>query len=304
VPCWLVDLSSDLRLDQVLDRTIENALQALPGRDFALLLSGDDRLSVVRTSGLGPGARRRIEDWACSDPDLLAEPREVGELGGDPELQRLALRLDAGQLRSQPLIVDERSLGVLVALARAVEPFSDADRALLAEFAFQASIALRNAHLVQDLLERATHDALTGLANRRELDRLLARELQRSARYGEIFSLALVDLDGFKAINDSRGHVAGDRLLRQAAGTIEEACRTADIAARLGGDEFVLILPETNHFEAAALCERLRAEVETLGEVSLSWGIAEYPTHGIDAARLLKAADSAMYASKPSADVR
>ena len=77
------------------------------------------------------------------------------------------------------------------------------------------------------------------------------------------------------------------------------SCRAPDIAARLGGDEFVLILPETNQFEAAALCERLRSEIETLADMSLSWGVAEYPTHGVDAARLMRAADAAMYASKP-----
>ena len=87
--------------------------------------------------------------------------------------------------------------------------------------------------------------------------------------------------------------------MRQAADTIQEACRASDIPGRLGGDEFALLLPETNQFAAAALCERLRAEVETLADVSLSWGVAEYPTHGVTASALSRAADAAMYASKP-----
>src|SRR5206468_3925682 len=128
---------------------------------------------------------------------------------------------------------------------------------------------------------------------------LLARELERSSRYGEIFSLAMLDIDGFKDLNDTRGHAAGDALLRRTADTIEDARRSADLSARLGGDEFVLVLPETNQFEAAALCERLRAEIEALGAVSLSWGVAEYPTHGVTAPALLRAADAAMFASKP-----
>src|SRR5439155_13988470 len=103
----------------------------------------------------------------------------------------------------------------------------------------------------------------------------------------------------FKQLNDSRGHAAGDTLLRQAADTIQEACRASDVAARLGGDEFALLLPETNQFESAALCERLRAEIETLAAVSLSWGVAEYPTHGVTTSALSRAADAAMYASKP-----
>jgi diguanylate cyclase (GGDEF)-like protein len=279
--CWLVDLSSDLRLAEVLDRTIENALRALPGREFAVLLMVDDDLRLVRHSGLRPSMRRRIERWSASDPALLAEPREDGPM------------------RAQPLLVGARSLGMIVALTPESAPFGDAERATLTDFAEQAAIALRNAHLFQQLLERATRDALTGLANRRELDRMLARELERSSRYAEIFSVAMIDLDGFKDLNDRLGHAAGDAVLRKAAATIDAACRAADVGARLGGDEFVLILPQTNQFEAAALCERLRAQVETLGDISLSWGIAEYPTHGVDADQLMRAADAAMYASKP-----
>jgi diguanylate cyclase (GGDEF)-like protein len=299
VQCWLQDLSSDLRLDEVLDRTIENAIGTFPGREFALLIMGEDTLSVARTSGLGPGARRRLEIWARANAETLAEPFEIAELTADPDLSSLAARLSRGALRALPLLFKGRSLGVLLVLSAAGDPFDDDDRELLDAFVEQAALALANAHLFQTLLENATSDALTGLPNRREFDRLLARELERSSRYGEIFSLTVLDLDRFKELNDTRGHAAGDTLLRQAAHTIEEACRASDVPGRLGGDEFALLLPETNQFEAAALCERLRAEVEALADVSLSWGVAEYPTHGVTASSLMRAADAAMYASKP-----
>jgi diguanylate cyclase (GGDEF)-like protein len=297
--CWLQDLSSDLRLDEVLDRTIENAVQALPGREFALLIAAEDELSVVRTSGIGPGARRCLEMWARDRNEALAEPHEIDDLRCHAELASLATRLSHGAMYALPLLFKDRSLGVLVALAAADSAFDDDERELLSAFADQAAVALANAHLFQTLLESATHDALTGLPNRRAFDRVLAREFERSSRYGEIFSLAIIDLDGFKQLNDSRGHAAGDALLRQAADTIREACRASDVAGRLGGDEFAVLLPQTNQFEAAALCERLRAAVEALADVSLSWGVAEYPTHGVDASTLMRAADAAMYASKP-----
>jgi diguanylate cyclase (GGDEF)-like protein len=297
--CWLQDLSSDLRLEEVLDKTIENALQALPGREFALLIMVEEQLTVVRTSGLGPGARRRLEAWARSCDATLAEPQEIDDLGEHPKLGTLAARTGQRALRAEPLLFKARSLGVLIALAPPEQPFTDEDRELLSAFSEQAALALANAHLFQTLLENATQDSLTGLPNRREFERLFARELERSSRYGEIFSLAILDLDEFKQLNDSQGHAAGDTLLRQAADTIQEACRASDMAGRLGGDEFALLLPETNQFEGAALCERLRAEIETLADVSLSWGVAEYPTHGVGAAGLLRAADAAMYASKP-----
>ena len=297
--CWLIDLSSDLRLEEVLDRTLERVRDERPGYEFALLIMVADELSVVRTSGLGPGARRRLEMWARSCETALAEPLEIDNLQHHPELCGLATRLSQGALRALPLLFKGRSLGVLIALAPEGELFDDEDRELLAAFTEQAAVALANAHLFQTLLENATHDPLTDLPNRREFDRQLRRELERSSRYGEIFSLAILDLDGFKQLNDSRGHQAGDTLLRDAAETIQEACRASDFSGRIGGDEFALLLPETNQFEAAALCERLRAEVETLADVSLSWGVAEYPMHGVTSHTLSRAADAAMYASKP-----
>jgi diguanylate cyclase (GGDEF)-like protein len=299
VNCWLVDLASDLRLEAVLDRTIEHAVDALPGREFALLIFVEDELTVMRTSGLGPGARRRLELWARSFSEVLAYPFEIDGLEQDAELGGLAARLSQSALRSMPLIFKGRSLGVLIALAPGGESFDDESREILGDFTEQLSVALANAHLFQTLLENATQDSLTELPNRREFERQLTRELERSSRYGEIFSLAMLDLDGFKSLNDTRGHHAGDTLLRHAADTIQEACRASDVAGRIGGDEFALLLPETNQFEAAALCERLRAEIETLGDVSLSWGVAEYPTHGVTTSTLTRAADAAMYASKP-----
>jgi diguanylate cyclase (GGDEF)-like protein len=299
IKCWLTDLASDLRLEAVLDKTVASAVDALPGREFALLIVVEEELTVVRTSGLGPGARRKLEMWARTYSDALAYPLEVDGLEQDAELGSLAARLSHGALRALPLLFNGRSIGVLIALAPVGEGFDDDDREVLAAFAEQAAVALANAHLFQTLLENATQDALTELPNRREFDRQLTRELERSSRYGEIFSLAIIDLDYFKQLNDTRGHQAGDVLLHEAARTIEDACRASDVAARLGGDEFALLLPETNQFEAAALCERLRAEVETLADVSLSWGVAEYPTHGVTATSLTRAADAAMYASKP-----
>jgi diguanylate cyclase (GGDEF)-like protein len=280
VACWLLDLSSDLRLDEVLDRTVENALRAFPGRECALLAFVDAELRVVRASRREPRLRRWLEKWAQSTVKALVEPQEADE----PRV-----------LHSAPLLFKGRSLGVLVALG----DLDDEERELLAAFSEQAAVALANAHLFQTLIENAAQDPLTGLPNRREFERLLARELERASRYGDVFSITILDVDRFKQLNDTRGHAAGDKLLRRAADTIQAACRASDVAGRLGGDEFGLLLPETHQFEAAALCERLRAQIESLADVSLSWGVAEYPTHGVTAAKLSRAADAAMYASKP-----
>ena len=288
VQCWLQDLSSDLRFEEVLDRTIENAMRACPDRDFALFTPVDGELTLVRASGLDAGARRRLAIWvhlygsALNRPLDVDHPREMG-----------------GALRALPLIFGDRAQGVLAALAASDDGFDDCEREVLDAFAEQAALALSNARLFQALLESATHDELTELPNRREFDRLLERELDRSRRYGAIFSVAILDLDEFKELNDSRGHEAGDMVLRQAAEMIQKTCRGSDVPSRLGGDEFALLLPATNQFQGAALCERLRKRVEQVADVSLSWGVAEYPTHGDTAAALTRVADAAMYVSKP-----
>src|SRR5215216_2635199 len=212
IQCWLLDLSADLRLEEVLDRTIENAIRTFPLYEFALLIMVEDQLTVARTSGLGPGARRRLEMWAHDRREALAEPLAIDDLQSEPELASLGARLTSGALRALPLLFKGRSLGVLLALASVGETIDGEDREVMDAFVEQAAVALANAHLFQTLLENATRDALTELPNRREFDRLLLRELERSSRYGEIFSLAIIDLDEFKELNDSRGHHAGDTL--------------------------------------------------------------------------------------------
>jgi len=288
VQCWLQDLSSDLRVEEVLDRTIENALRACPDREFALFTPVERELTLVRTSGLDAGSRRRVAVCvhlcaeALNRPLDVEHPREMG-----------------GAMRALPLVFNGHFQGVLVALARSGDAFDDWEREVLDAYAEQAALALSNAHLFQALLESATHDELTELPNRREFDRLLKRELDRSRRYGSTFSVAILDLDEFKELNDSLGHQAGDTVLRQAAELIKKTCRGADIPSRLGGDEFALLLPATNQFQAAALCERLRRQVEGIADISLSWGVAEYPTHGDTVAALTRVADAAMDVSKP-----
>jgi diguanylate cyclase (GGDEF)-like protein len=271
----------------VLDRTIENAVRACPDREFALFTPIEGELTLVRTSGLDADSRRRLAIWVQLCGDALNKPLEVEHRGGM-----------GAALRSMPLVKD-RFQGVLIALAASAEGFGDSDREVLDAFSEQAALALSNAWLFEELLQNATHDPLTELPNRREFDRLLARELDRSRRYGSIFSLAFLDLDEFKELNDSQGHPAGDRVLRQTAEMLERTCRASDAASRLGGDEFALLLPATNQFQAAALCERLRRQIEATAGVSLSWGVAEHPIHGDTAAALTRVADAAMYVSKP-----
>jgi len=149
--------------------------------------------------------------------------------------------------------------------------------------------------LIGSLREIARSDALTGVANRRAWDERLPSELSRALRSGKPVSVALLDLDHFKAFNDSRGHQAGDQLLMEAARAWEGQIRDADLIARYGGEEFALLLPDCPVIEAHGIVERLRQV--TPGEETCSVGIACWDgSESPDA--LIARADRALYGAK------
>jgi diguanylate cyclase (GGDEF)-like protein len=152
----------------------------------------------------------------------------------------------------------------------------------------------------------ARTDALTGLANRRAAEERLQQETERAIRYSRPLTVLIADVDGFKAINDRHGHPAGDSVLRELATRLGRVVRVSDLLARWGGDEFLMICPETDAEAAAQVADRLVREAlgkvevgEALLGCSLSVGWAT-ATENVDARRLVRAADKALYASKQS----
>lgn len=153
------------------------------------------------------------------------------------------------------------------------------------------------------LLQLAVTDGLTGVANRRAFDERLAAESSRSQRTGRPLSLILFDLDHFKRLNDTLGHVEGDATLVTVGRLLRSGRRATDLVARYGGEEFALILPEVEHAAACTLAERLSAQLAAMGlpgQPTMSAGIATMPDHGGDARALLVAADEALYSAKNS----
>jgi diguanylate cyclase (GGDEF)-like protein/PAS domain S-box-containing protein len=151
------------------------------------------------------------------------------------------------------------------------------------------------------LKEQAESDSLTGLANRRRLFEVLHTEISRSRRTGREFALMLLDVDQLKKINDKYGHLVGDRALCRLTSVLRSCCRSIDTAARQGGDEFALVLPETGAADAALVGERIRALISNDEEkpaLSVSVGVAAYPTDAETIGTLLYAADGAVYAMK------
>ena len=161
----------------------------------------------------------------------------------------------------------------------------------------------RTRRLNARLEEMAMSDELTGLANLRAFRQLAAQEIERSARYAHELSLAYIDIDHFKTINDGRGHLEGDRVLQALAGVAKATARTSDTVARLGGDEFVILMPETAAEVAGAVAKRL-LEVVPKGvgrdgiPVTCSIGLASFRQAPSSVELMLAAADELMYAAK------
>ncbi|MBK8857580.1 MAG: GGDEF domain-containing response regulator [Opitutaceae bacterium] len=171
--------------------------------------------------------------------------------------------------------------------------------------------SLRYALKLGDTLEAlrmlATRDQLTGLLNRREFERILSEEKDRSRRFGQPFAVILADLDHFKSVNDRHGHPAGDEVLRQVAQRLQAAVRSVDRLTRIGGEEFAIVMPQADSSVAAdsasRLCEIIRASpVPAGGELQLpltmSLGVAVFPSDTTQGEDVVKAADRALYAAK------
>jgi diguanylate cyclase (GGDEF)-like protein/PAS domain S-box-containing protein len=163
--------------------------------------------------------------------------------------------------------------------------------------------------LIERLEYLSSTDVLTGLLNRRALIERLTYEVERAVRYQGDLSLILCDIDNFKEINDSYGHISGDNALKAIAGILSSSLRSADLVGRYGGDEFMLILPETSMQGAVEFAERIRASLETarvrvkgrksIG-ASLSLGVSSlrHRRGGVDVDSLIRQADSALYSAK------
>lgn len=183
------------------------------------------------------------------------------------------------------------------------EPFSEDDRTLFRSLAVQAWRALDNVRLHDEADRKAVTDQLTGLANHGQFQTVLGHEMESVRRYHYPVGLILLDLDDFKAVNDSHGHPAGDAVLRSAAGRLAGFLRQSDVVGRYGGDEFVVLLPETGAFSAWKLAEKIEllfAEPLDGFTVGATVGAAVWRQGMKDPADLYAAADSRLYRKKPA----
>jgi diguanylate cyclase (GGDEF)-like protein len=306
-----INLTSSLDLPDVLDAVAAEAMRLIENaRDVNIFLYKNHKLSFGAALD-AEGSRNR--PWA--------KPRSHGLTYGVARTGQLMIVEDMrshplfqnvpthwiGSILGIPLKVGGTVVGVMNLSRSTIGGFSSSELRLLSLLSDQAAVAISNASLHQIVSRQAFTDTLTGLPNRRALDERLEEEVLAARRNNYSFAVIMMDLDGFKAVNDTYGHAIGDDVLRRVFSQMGRGVRTTDFLARYGGDELTLILSQTEMSSAQVVSEKIIAGMKKLNyklpdgrklKLGISGGIALFPVHGRSGPDLLRAADAALYRAK------
>jgi diguanylate cyclase (GGDEF)-like protein len=293
--------------EQIATALVARTASWLPVTSWSVLAADvREQLVILAGTGIAPDlgpALYAVAEWVMRH----GEPLTTGDLSGDT---RLSVSQSAAAI-ALPLRGRDRIVGALVGVDRMVSDTAPAPGAglfhALQTVLSPAGYALDTALLLKRTEELSVTDDLTRLYNARYLNLALRRETRLAARNSRPLSLLFIDLDGFKSINDSHGHLAGSRALVEAGAVIRGSARETDIVARFGGDEFALVLPDTGSPGAVAVAERIRQRIARhrflAGDgleihLTTSVGVATLPDVALSADELVQAADAAMYLVK------
>jgi diguanylate cyclase (GGDEF)-like protein len=296
-------VNASLEPERVAEAIVARVSDWVPAPGWMVLAvdgGGTRTLTVTALTPALEAAALAVGVWVMREGQVFAAP----DLAGD---RRVSTEAAVASL-AFPLGCRGRTVGAVVAMDRvpsgtAPRLVRGAEAALLATLE-PAAFALENALRIERAEALSVTDDLTQLYNSRYLSQVLRRETKRASRSGRPLSLLFIDLDGFKAINDTHGHLFGSRALVEAAGVIRASARETDMVARFGGDEFALILPDTGSDGAVAVGERIRDRIAAHrfleGDglsilLTVSVGVATLPDVAASADALVQAADEAMY---------
>ncbi|HLA05813.1 MAG TPA: diguanylate cyclase [Anaerolineales bacterium] len=306
-----INLTSSLDLPDVLDAVVMEAMRLVfNARDVNIFLYKNQKLSfgaALDSEGV------RNKPWSKPRSNGLTysvarngETIIVENTRDHPLFQNIPENW-AGSIIGIPLKVGDTVVGVMNLSRSTPGKFSHPELRLLSLLADQAAVAISNASLHLMISRQAYSDTLTGLPNRRALDERLEEEVASARRNNYSFAVIMMDLDGFKIVNDTYGHSTGDDVLRLVFNQMARGVRNTDFLARYGGDELTLILTQSDMSSSQIVAEKIVEGMKKLKfkfadgkklELGISGGIAIYPVHGRIGADLLRAADAALYQAK------
>ena len=306
-----INLTSSLDLPDVLDALVSEAMQLIPNaRDVHIFLYKNNTLTFGAALD-SDGNKNKA--WAKPRSNGVTytvarngETMIVDDMQNHPLYSNVPKNW-IGSIISIPLKVGKTVVGVMNLARLTIGGFPASELRLLSLLSDQAAVAISNANLHQLISTQAYSDTLTGLPNRRALDERLEEEVQSARRNNYSFAVVMMDLDGFKEINDTYGHSTGDDVLRTVFSQMAHGVRNTDFLARYGGDELTLILTQSDVSSAKVVTEKIVEGMEKIRytlpdkkklKLSISGGIAIYPVHARNGADLLRAADSALYRAK------
>lgn len=303
-------LISTLELDDVLDTILKVIRDTFGYANIAILLVDGDELYVKAAHGYAMKIMKKVR-LKIGEQGVCGKVAASGKIFYAPDVTKVPFYYEGKKtIKSEaaiPLEIKGEIIGVLDIESEKLDAFTEKDLRMFSVFASQAAIAIENARLYNETKELSLTDALTETANRRHFDLVLNSEIKKARGYSRQLSLAMIDLDDFKDFNDHFGHVAGDKMLSHIAEMLKDNLRDTDFVARYGGEEFVIIFPETSHPLALKVSERLRNAVEKRQlsvkgqgrrKMTISIGVATYPSHAENQIALIQTADRALYRAK------
>ena len=305
-----LNLTSSLDMPSVLDALAREAMQlAEDARAVHIFLYCNDLLefgAALQSDGNTKFIAMPRKDGVTYSAAQLGKTIIVENMRSDP-LYKTAPRDWEGSIISIPLKANNIVVGVMNLSRYITGGFSDSEQRLLGLLADQAAVAISNASLHQMISRKAYSDTVTGLPNRRALDERLNHEIVNARRNEKPFGLVMMDLDGFKNVNDTYGHSLGDQVLRVFFNYMGQGLRSSDFLARYGGDELTLIMSQTNLPSAMLVTDKITEKIKRFFftapdgnkiRLGISGGVAIYPAHGRSGPELLRAADEALYRAK------
>ncbi len=307
-----LNLTSSLDLRTVLDAVVTEAIRLVRNAHAVHIYLYDANGQLEFGAALSQDGVRNIPIYTPRKDGLTNTVARSGEQIVVEDMQNHPLYRNAppewtGSIIGIPLKFNDNVVGVMNLSRSTTGGFSTSELRLLGLLADQAAVAVSNASLHQMVAQQAYSDTITGLPNRRALDERLEQEMVNARRTNSFLAVVMMDLDGFKVVNDTYGHLLGDQVLRTLFNYLATGLRSSDFLARYGGDELTLILSQTDPSSTRIVVEKILEKVSQFhfeapnGDIirlGLSGGIALYPVHALTAADLVRAADEALYRAK------